>query len=341
MTDVLMVLSLFDILGIITKWLIYIGVGTSLGGFLMILMNARSISKEAGIDATTGTGIGDVSGYMRKGALIGTLAVTMNFFIQVGSFAESGLSGMWDPLMTEILWQSSVGASVSWRITGFVLVLAATFMLVKRTGFALNSALVLLLVAALCLAFSFTLIGHSADMDDLGKWLVAVHVVAIGVWIGSLIPLWSMCGRLEAQPLKGIMELFGKLAIFIVAVVATTGLILLSLLINSPVEFIDTGYGRAILIKIFIISVILAIAALHKFHLVPKLDDKALESGSLAVKVNTISESISEPISNSKQGLAKSIGMLKRSIGVEIFIAGLILTTTAVLSSVLGPQSLA
>ncbi|MPY24174.1 copper resistance D family protein [Shewanella sp. YLB-07] len=330
MTDV-MVLSLFDIVGIMTKWLIYIGVASSLGGFLMIVMNVRSIIRQQQIDSSTGAGIDDLSGYMRKGAMIGVLAVAMNFFIQVGSFAETGLSGMWDPMMTEILWQSSVGGSVSWRITGFVLVLVTTFMPVNRTGPARNSALGLLLMATLCLAYSFTLIGHSADMDDLGKWLVALHVVAIGAWIGSLIPLWTMCGRLEARSLKGVMDLFGKQAIFIVAVVVITGLILLSLLFQSPGEFIDTGYGRAILTKLFIISAILAIAALHKFSLVPNLDDNASESGSLVVKLS----------SKPKQGEANSVGILKRSIGVEILIAALILTTTAVLSSVLGPQSLA
>ncbi|QFU22596.1 CopD family protein [Shewanella eurypsychrophilus] len=325
MTDVFYGLSLFDILGIMTKWLIYIGVTTSLGGFLMTLMNARSITRKRQIDTSTRSAVDDLSGYMRKGAMIGILAVVMNFFIQVGSFAETGLAGMWDPLMTEILWQSSVGGSISWRIAGFVLVLLATLMPVKRTGFVKKSALGLLLMATLCLAYSFTLIGHSADMDDLGKCLVAIHVVAIGAWIGSLIPLWIMCGRLEAQSLKGGMDLFGKQAIFIVAVVVITGLILLSLLFNSPSEFIDTGYGRAILTKLFIISMILAIAALHKFHLVPKLDGKAQESGSLAVTGDE----------------ANSAGILKRSIGVEILIAALILTTTAVLSSVLGPQNLA
>ena len=324
MTDVMM-LSQFELLGIMTKWLIYIGVASSLGGFLMIVMNAGSITRKRQIDTSTGSAVDDLSGYMRKGAMMGILAVVMNFFIQVGSFAETGVVGMWDPLMTEILWQSSVGGSVSWRIAGFVLVLLATLMPVKRAGFAKNSALGLLLMATLCLAYSFTLIGHSADMDDLGKWLVALHVVAIGAWIGSLIPLWIMCGRLEAQSLKGVMDLFGKLAIFIVAVVVITGLILLSLLFQSPGEFIDTDYGRAILIKLFIISMILAIAALHKFSLVPNLDDNEPKLSPLAVTGDE----------------TNSAGILKRSIGVEILIAALILTTTAVLSSVLGPQSLA
>ncbi|SQH76495.1 putative copper export protein [Shewanella benthica] len=331
MTDALMALGLFDILGIMTKWLIYIGVASSLGGFLMMLMNVGSTTRKQQIDSSTATACDDLSGYMRKGAMIGILAVTINFFIQVASFAETGLAGMWDPLMTEILWQSSVGGSVSWRIAGFVLVLLATFMPVKKTGLPRHSALGLLLVATLCLAYSFTLIGHSADMDDLGKWLVALHVVAIGAWIGSLIPLWTKCGRLEAQSLKNVMDLFGKLAIFIVTLVVITGLILLSLLFQSPGEFIDTGYGRAILTKLFIISAILAIAALHKFSLVPNLVDNGLESGSLAVKLS----------SKPKQGEANSVGILQRSIGVEILIAALILTTTAVLSSVLGPQSLA
>lgn len=327
MTDTLMAISLFDTFGISTKWLIYIGVASSLGGFLMMLMNVRSMIRHEPIESSSAADVDDFSGYMRKGAIIGVLAVTMNFFIQVGSFAETGLAGMWDPLMTELLWQSAVGGSVSWRIAGFVLVLLATFIPVNPRGLARNCALGLLLMATLCLAYSFTLIGHCAEMDDLGKWLVALHVVAIGAWVGSLIPLWALCGRLEAQSLKGVMDLFGKLAIYIVAMVVITGLILLSLLFQSLSEFIDTGYGRAILTKLFIILVILALAALHKFSLVPNLDDKRLEAGALSGKLRL----------KPKQGEANSVGILQRSIGVEIFFAALILITTAVLSTVLGP----
>lgn len=304
----------FDLVAIITKWIIYGGVVSVIGGLFMMMLITGLESKRLTHKQEQGllTQYRELTRYMCKGAIIGGGAVVVNFFLQVGSFAEDGWAGLFDPTMSELLWLSDLGSSVAWRITGFSLALLAILIPNKVNRINRFFLFSLLLIATVCLAYSFTLIGHSTELGEFAKWLVALHVVAIGVWIGSLLPLWSMCSRLASEQLKQYMESFGRLAMFIVAIVALTGGILLTQLLQTPMEIITSNYGLGILIKLSIIALILMIAALHKFNLVPGL-----------------SANDNDP---------KPSLLLKRSIGVEILIACLILSITAIVSSILGPE---
>jgi putative copper resistance protein D len=99
----------------------------------------------------------------------------------------------------------------------------------------------------------------------------------------------------------------------IVILVLLSGMGMVWMLFDSPTELFSSNYGIAVTIKLCLVAIILFIAAWHKLVLVPKL---TIANTSLA-----------------KQKLQKSIGL-------EALIAVLILATTAVLSSVLGPMSL-
>jgi copper resistance protein D len=113
------------------------------------------------------------------------------------------------------------------------------------------------------------------------------------------------------------MDKFGQLGVVIVSLVLATGAALVWMLFDSPMELIDSDYGQAILLKFSLIMLILLIAALHKFILVPKLES---------------------PLSVEAEHSARI--KLKRSIAIEAMIGALILAVTVMLSSVLGPVSL-
>ena len=57
--------------------------------------------------------------YIVISSVLGFIAVILHFFIQVGDFSETGLSGMFDTDMVSFLWHSPVGDSVLWRLLAF------------------------------------------------------------------------------------------------------------------------------------------------------------------------------------------------------------------------------
>ena len=302
-----MELTIWDYSNIVSKWLIYIGVASAIGGpFIAALLKSASKMKP-------------LVEYVLLGSLIGFIAVIINFFIQVGAFSETGLIGMFDADMIELLWQSPVGNSVLWRLLGFAISALALLLLMpsflhkqqshflkmKRAG--LYS---LYFSAVFTLAYSFTFVGHNADIGGIAKWLISLHIVTMGWWIGALYPLWLCCQMLEQKALYRLMHLFGRLAMAMVGFLVICGTVLLTLFLDSPTELIMTPYGQLILVKLIAVVAILFIAALHKYRLVPSLE----------------------------QGEADK--KLSKSIAIEMIVACVILAITAVLSTVTGPVNL-
>jgi putative copper resistance protein D len=98
---------------------------------------------------------------------------------------------------------------------------------------------------------------------------------------------------------------------FMVSLLIVCGIGLLFLFLANPLELFTTIYGQAMLLKLIIVVTILLIAIYHKYHLVEEVKEEAISH------------------------------KLEKSIRNEMLIAVLILAVTAVLSSIIGPVSLA
>ncbi|ABI71818.1 copper resistance D family protein [Shewanella frigidimarina] len=305
-----MILTVFEISVLISKWVIYLSVAAVIGGTLMqYLIKGQP---NLGISVTKYTGLG---------AVLGLIAVSINYFTQVGAFAENGLMGIFDAQMHAFLWPTQVGQTVLWRLIGFGLMLVASGLLLHKNRYIKKFSAVLAIISCLLIAVTFTFIGHSTELGLLAQGLILIHVLIIGCWIGAFYPLWKLCSTDDHSNdnvydnivIKNVMDTFGRLGIVIVILVLLSGMGMVWMLFDSPTELFCSNYGIAVTIKLCLVAIILLIAAWHKLVLVPKL---TIANTSLA-----------------KQKLQKSIGL-------EALIAVLILATTAVLSSVLGPMSL-
>ncbi|MBO1895587.1 CopD family protein [Shewanella sp. BF02_Schw] len=297
-----MILTVFEISVLISKWVIYLSVAAVIGGTLMQYL----------IKGQPNLGI-SVAKYTGVGAVLGLIAVSINYFAQVGSFAESGLMGIFDAQMHAFLWPTQVGQTVLWRLIGFGLMLVASGLLLHKNRYIKTFSAVLAIISCLLIAVTFIFIGHSTELGLLAQGLILIHVLIIGSWIGAFYPLWKLCSTDDNIVIKNVMDTFGRLGIVIVILVLLSGMGMVWMLFDSPTELFSSNYGIAVTIKLSLVAIILLIAAWHKLVLVPKL-------------------TIANP------SLAKQ--KLQKSIGLEALIAVLILATTAVLSSVLGPMSL-
>ena len=139
---------------------------------------------------------------------------------------------------------------------------------------------------ALAVAASYAALGHSMlfrPRQELAG-LVTLHLLAVTFWAGSLPPLAWAAARGQAAPI----EAWSRAALWAVAVVAATGLALAVLLVRRGALLLAGWYGWALLAKLALVGAMLALAARHRWQLVPRLT--AGGGGSLArsIRIETV-----------------------------------------------------
>lgn len=167
------------------------------------------------------------------------------------------------------------------EIAGFRLGLAATLrLLMARPGFPGRRAL--LLAAAAALAGLLAFVGHAGATPGAAGWLHLtsdlVHLLAAAAWLGGLPAFVLMLSgsRGGADPAAGAFA-FAATARFSVLGIVCVGTLLASGLINSwellsgPDDLRATAYGRVLSLKLGLFVVMVAIAAVNRVSLTPRL----------------------------------------------------------------------
>ncbi len=296
-------MNTWDLALVAARWLMYIGQAAASGGIIMLVAIAARHPHEAVL-----------AGFLRKRLMalgsVGVAAVVAGFFLHTGAFADAGLKGMLDRDLLGFLWSSPIGTSSALRVLGIALPLAALWLASSpgKTAGGLSVYLVLCPAGLLLTGWSFTQVGHTAEMDGLRRAVLALHVVLALCWAGALYPLWLACGRLPPGPLRIMLHGFGSVALWLVPALLAAGFTLLLVLLDSPRELVTSAYGMGFTVKLLLVLGILFLAALHRWRLVPALAD------------------------------ARSCGKLRLSIAVETLLVASVLLITALLTSVLGPE---
>lgn len=252
--------------------------------------------------------------YVVTFAAIGLFGFVTYFMSQVGMINDVGLMGMFDWSMAGMLMDTNLGTGSFYRILAFlVAILGWLVVLCDSRDERLSMSNPLMILALLILsgglfAWSTTLTGHVSTLDVGTRIVLCVHLLAVCAWIGSLWPLRTICNSSDVDTVTLIMERYGKIAVFVVAALVLSGLWMVLQLLNEPQEIVTTTYGRVLALKLIAVTGIVAIAARHKFSLVPGLNE------------------------------ANGMQRLQKSIDREISVALLIVIVTAVLTTVIGPE---
>lgn len=142
-------------------------------------------------------------------------------------------------------------------------VLAALVALRGRGGWAAG-------VAWALAALSFALFGHAATAAP--RWLtapcVALHAAAFIFWIGALPGLAGRAAGRDGSLLPTLRR-FSALAVPLVALLAASGTVLAVVQVRHPAALVDTAYGRLLLVKLVVVGLLLALAALNRLRLTP------------------------------------------------------------------------
>lgn len=100
----------------------------------------------------------------------------------------------------------------------------------------------------------------------------AMHLIAAGAWLGSLLPLFICLRALPPHEARLTAEGFTPIGMTAVLVIAGTAFVQSLALIGSVPALIGTDYGRAALAKLALFLLLLALAAWNRLSLTDRLD---------------------------------------------------------------------
>lgn len=212
--------------------------------------------------------------YMHLGATLGLVGSTLGFFILVGSFANTGLSGIFDQTYLNILLNTNTGQIHIVRIISFALIfLLLTIKLGKKTTHIATFEKILFAVLLIPILYSYSQIGHVTNLAFFAQILLSIHVFFMSLWMGSLYPLWKMSHKISGRSLRKLMEAFGRIAAYVVGILILCGITIALFLFKDLNTLIYTSYGHGFVLKLAFVGSILLLAAFNKWFLTPRLEE--------------------------------------------------------------------
>ena len=246
--------DLWELLSILAKFLLYLGVLGSSGLVLVRLFFRRETDRMRG----------PIAGQASALALLALLAAGLGFLLR-GAAMAGDASGMADMEMLGLLWQNPPGTRLFLLASGLILLLAG----LRSAG----TGLWIAAAGAFLALWSFARIGHVPDAGSF--WLEAllvVHLATAAFWIGILSPL----RRLAVSPehLSEAAQLghrLGRFAAVTVPILIAAGIVMGWRLVGDVTALVTTGYGLNLLGKIAAVLVLLGAAAANKLRFVPAM----------------------------------------------------------------------
>ncbi|MEX1106632.1 MAG: copper resistance protein CopC [Ilumatobacteraceae bacterium] len=129
------------------------------------------------------------------------------------------------------------------------------------------------MAVAVGLVFTFPASGHPASRSPQALWVLldAVHLGSVVVWVGGLA-LFTLGGRAWLRDDEGapVVRRFSAAAVWLVPIIVITGslqTIELAGGLDGVRALTDTGWGRTLLVKLSVVSVLVALGAVSRWVL--------------------------------------------------------------------------
>jgi len=289
-------LSSFDAAAIAAKALTYAFSLSAAGGAIFVLLFSPLLRADERTLIVRATAQLAVAAIVMTALRLPIIAATLG----------GDLFSMMDWPLLQFAFESSEGQAALVRAGGLVLVLA---LLAPSVAGSVVAAL-----GAILVPVSFALTGHSPSVARglIPPALAAVHLLGISYWLGAFYPLRLIAYRSDPPGVAVVMQRFGNIAVYVVAVLMIAGLALLWIMVESPLALFASDYGRALAIKLLFVGGLLGLATVNRYVLTPAL----------------------------ARGDISALPRLRNSITVEMLLAVSVLTVTAGVTTVTGPPAL-
>ena len=227
------------------------------------------------------------------GAIVALLSGVSLLLAVTANMAGSAAAALDPNTISTVLFDTSFGLVWCWRLLfAFLLIGACLAPLARRRMPAI-------LVLSLLLLVSLGWVGHAVEGQGVARFVhqinQMVHLLAAGLWLGGLVPLTWLLGR--ARSLSGaawisvardVVPRFSHMGYVAVALLAATGAINTLLLVGSVEALAGTPYGRLLSLKILLFLVMVVLALINRFRLLPRLRREPQPSAPLAALARSV-----------------------------------------------------
>lgn len=204
----------------------------------------------------------------RQGILVAFMIC--GFAATLASIPLQGLDALAKPLSDLLrpeIW--AAGFATSWGVTAVV---AAAALVAGSLALGFDNRTLARVLASLALAgigLALVASGHASTAEPRFVTIpvIFLHGVCVAFWIGSLLPLTITVRGGDSIALERFSRLIPVPLILLVA----SGVVLAFVQLDRPDALWTTAYGRVLSIKIVLVLVLLALGALNRYALVPRL----------------------------------------------------------------------
>jgi putative copper resistance protein D len=227
------------------------------------------------------------------GAIVALLSGVSLLLAVTANMAGSAAAALDPNTISTVLFDTSFGLVWCWRLLfAFLLIGACLAPLARRRMPAI-------LVLSLLLLVSLGWVGHAVEGQGVARFVhqinQMVHLLAAGLWLGGLVPLTWLLGRARS-PLgaawisvaRDVVPRFSHMGYVAVALLAATGAINTLLLVGSVEALAGTPYGRLLSLKILLFLVMVVLALINRFRLLPRLRREPQPSAPLAALARSV-----------------------------------------------------
>jgi putative copper resistance protein D len=236
-------------------------------------------------------------------AIAAIVLVAAHYALEAARMAGE-MSGMWDPNLQGMAWNSPARAALICRLLGLLLIAVG---LRSWSG----QWTIVAVVGAVLAIGAFTLTGHTSVNVHRGVLaaLLMLHILVVAFWFGALWPLYVATLRETPARAFEIIEGFTAVATWLVPVVLLAGIVMAVLLLPN-LSALSEPYGELLIAKVVGFAVLMGLAAANKWRLGPALVQGAVRTGQ----------------------------WFRRSVAVEYVLIAAVLTITAVMTSFFSPE---
>jgi putative copper resistance protein D len=227
------------------------------------------------------------------GAIVALLSGVTLLLAVTANMAGSAAAALDPNTISTVLFDTSFGLVWCWRLLfAFLLIGACLAPLARRRMPAI-------LVLSLLLLVSLGWVGHAVEGQGVARFVhqinQMVHLLAAGLWLGGLVPLTWLLGRARSSSgaawisvARDVVPRFSHMGYVAVALLAATGAINTLLLVGSVEALAGTPYGRLLSLKILLFLVMVVLALINRFRLLPRLRREPQPSAPLAALARSV-----------------------------------------------------
>ena len=227
------------------------------------------------------------------GAIVALLSGLSLLLAVTANMAGSAAAALDPDAISTVLFDTSFGRVWCWRLLfAFLLIVACLAPLARRRISAI-------LVLSLLLLVSLGWVGHAVEGQGVARLVhqinQMVHMLAAGLWLGGLVPLTWLLGRARSPSGAGwisvardVVPRFSQMGYAAVALLAATGAINTLVLVGSAEALADTPYGRLLSLKVALFSVMVVLALINRFRLLPRLRRELSSSTPVAALARSV-----------------------------------------------------